>query len=157
MLFSKPPAGLAFESHETVDGGNGRIAVRRHTVCTDVGWMSGDRRYPGEPRFPDLAMLGRVETEVEREAAMAPLNGTFEQGDYRVVLVEVNPSQRVAGLSHLSEDSHGPSKLRSSPIKNCHYTVTQLDPDRTAYARARPEYLVMQGNATATLLWGLVA
>jgi predicted transposase YbfD/YdcC len=67
MLFSKPPAGLAFESHETVDGGNGRIAVRRHTVCTDVGWMSGDRRYPGEPRFPGLAMLGRVETEVERD------------------------------------------------------------------------------------------
>lgn len=29
--------------------------------------MSGDRRYPGEPRFPDLAMLGRIETEVERD------------------------------------------------------------------------------------------
>ena len=67
MLFEKPPPGLMFESHETVDGGNGRIAVRRHAICTDVGWMSGDRRYPGEPRFPDLAMLGRIETEVERD------------------------------------------------------------------------------------------
>lgn len=67
MLFEKPPPGLMFESHETVDGGNGRIAVRRYAICTDVGWMSGDRRYPGEPRFPDLAMLGRIETEVERD------------------------------------------------------------------------------------------
>jgi predicted transposase YbfD/YdcC len=67
MLFDKPPPGLRFDNHETVDGGNGRIAVRRHTVCADVSWMSGDRRYPGEPRFPDLAMLGRVQTEVERD------------------------------------------------------------------------------------------
>ncbi len=29
--------------------------------------MSGDRRYPGAPRFPDLAMIGRVDTEVERD------------------------------------------------------------------------------------------
>ena len=58
---------MVFENHENVDGGNGRIAFRRHTVCTDVDWMSGDRRYPGEPRSPDLAMLGRIETEVERD------------------------------------------------------------------------------------------
>jgi predicted transposase YbfD/YdcC len=67
MLFEKPPPGLEFESHETVDGCNGRLAVRRHTVCIDVDWMSGDRRYPGEPRFPDVAMVRRVETEVERD------------------------------------------------------------------------------------------
>jgi hypothetical protein len=28
--------------------------------------MTSDRRYPGEPRFPDLAMIGRIETEVEQ-------------------------------------------------------------------------------------------
>ena len=28
--------------------------------------MNSDRRYPGEPKFSDLAMIGRVETEVER-------------------------------------------------------------------------------------------
>lgn len=66
LLFDKPPAGTVFETHETVDGGNGRIATRRHQVCTDIGWMTSDRRYPGEARFPDLAMIGRVETEVER-------------------------------------------------------------------------------------------
>jgi hypothetical protein len=29
--------------------------------------MTSDRRYPGEPRFPGLAMIGRVESEVERD------------------------------------------------------------------------------------------
>jgi hypothetical protein len=29
--------------------------------------MRSDRRYPGEPRFPDLATIGRVESEVERD------------------------------------------------------------------------------------------
>jgi predicted transposase YbfD/YdcC len=66
MLFNSPPAGTVFEKHQTVDGGNGRIAIRRHTVCDDVGWMISARRYPGEAKFPGLAMIGRVETEVER-------------------------------------------------------------------------------------------
>jgi hypothetical protein len=28
--------------------------------------MTSDRHYPGEPVFPDLAMIGRIETEAER-------------------------------------------------------------------------------------------
>jgi predicted transposase YbfD/YdcC len=67
LLFAQPPPGLTFEMDETVDGCNGRIATRRHTVCHETGWMTSDRRYPGEPRFPDLAMIGRVETEIERD------------------------------------------------------------------------------------------
>lgn len=67
LLFDQPPPGLTFEKSETVDGCNGRIAIRRHTVCHEIGWMSSDRRYPGEPRFPGLAMIGRVESEVERD------------------------------------------------------------------------------------------
>jgi predicted transposase YbfD/YdcC len=49
-----------------VDLNGGRIETRRHTVCHQVDWLSSDRRYPGEPVFPDLAMIGRIETEVER-------------------------------------------------------------------------------------------
>ena len=67
MLFNEPPSGVAFETNQTVDGCHGRIAIRRHSVCRDVDWMNSDRRYPGEPKFPDLAMIGRVETEVERD------------------------------------------------------------------------------------------
>ena len=67
MLFNQPPSGLALETSVTVDGCNGRIATRRHTVCHEAAWLTSDRRYPGEPRFPDLAMIGRVESEVERD------------------------------------------------------------------------------------------
>jgi predicted transposase YbfD/YdcC len=66
QLFSEPPDDVAFETVETVDLTGGRIETRRHTVCHKVDWVTSDRHYPGEPVFPDLAMIGRIETEVER-------------------------------------------------------------------------------------------
>ena len=66
QLFDDPPDDLVFETHETADLTGGRIETRRHTVCHKVDWMTSDRHYPGEPVFPDLAMIGRIETEVER-------------------------------------------------------------------------------------------
>ena len=70
MLFEQPPEGTIFQTSRTVDGCHGRIAVRRHTVCYDVAWMTSDRRYPGEPIFPGLAMVGRIQTEVERDGGV---------------------------------------------------------------------------------------
>ena len=72
-LFNQPPDTVAFETNETVDLTGGRIETRRHTVCHEVAWLTSGRRYPGEPIFPDLAMIGRIETEVER-------NGKIECG-----------------------------------------------------------------------------
>ena len=66
QLFTDPPDDVTFETKETVDLTAGRIETRRHTVCHKVDWMTSDRHYPGEPVFPDLAMIGRIETEVER-------------------------------------------------------------------------------------------
>lgn len=66
QLFNDPANQALFETEETVELTGGRVETRRHTVCHKVDWMQSDRRYPGEPAFPDLAMLGRVETEVER-------------------------------------------------------------------------------------------
>lgn len=66
QLFNEPPDDVAFETVETVDLTGGRIETRRHTVCHKVDWVTSDRHYPGEPVFPDLAMIGRIETEVER-------------------------------------------------------------------------------------------
>jgi predicted transposase YbfD/YdcC len=66
QLFNDPPDNIKFETKETVDLTAGRIETRRHTVCHKVDWMTSDRHYPGEPVFPDLAMIGRIETEVER-------------------------------------------------------------------------------------------
>jgi len=65
-LFNDPANAALFETEETVELTGGRIETRRHTVCHKVDWMTSDRRYPGEPVFPDLAMIGRIETEVER-------------------------------------------------------------------------------------------
>ena len=66
QLFTHPPDDVTFETMETVDLTAGRIETRRHTVCHKVDWMTSDRHYPGEPAFPDLAMIGQIETEVER-------------------------------------------------------------------------------------------
>lgn len=63
-FFADPP--VALRSFQATDGGHGRIENRRHVVCHDVGWLFSDRRYPGEPRFPDLAMIAMVETITER-------------------------------------------------------------------------------------------
>ena len=60
------------KTDEVVDLTGGRIETRRHTVCHKVDRMTSDRHYPGEPVFPDLAMIGRIETTVER-------NGKIEQ------------------------------------------------------------------------------
>jgi len=65
-LFAAPPPSLAIQTHQTVDGEHGRIETRTHHVCHDVSWLFSDRRYPGEPAFPGLAMIGMVESQTER-------------------------------------------------------------------------------------------
>ena len=66
LFFDTAPAS-SFETHQTVDGDHGRIETRRHRVTRETGWLTADRRFPGEPRFPDLAALAMVEAEVERD------------------------------------------------------------------------------------------
>jgi len=75
------------DRHETTDGEHGRIEVRRHAVSRDVAWLAGDRRFPGEPRFPGLKAIAMVEAAVERNGtisherryylASAPLDARF--------------------------------------------------------------------------------
>src|SRR5690606_14947294 len=54
------------ERHETTDNDHGRLEIRRHAVCHDVAWLLSHRRFPGEWRFKDLAMLAMVERVTER-------------------------------------------------------------------------------------------
>jgi predicted transposase YbfD/YdcC len=65
--FFADPAATDLDIVETTDGEHGRIEIRRHTVCHEVDWLFSDRRYPDEPNFPHLAMIGMVETEVVRD------------------------------------------------------------------------------------------
>ena len=66
-LFFAGDPGETIESHDTTDGSHGRIEIRRHRVCHSVDWLTGSRRFQGEPRFPNLAMIAMVESEVERD------------------------------------------------------------------------------------------
>jgi predicted transposase YbfD/YdcC len=65
--FFADPVPKALQWHDTTGGNHGRIEIRRHAVCHDVGWLFSDRRYPGEVAFPHLTMVGMVKTEVERD------------------------------------------------------------------------------------------
>jgi predicted transposase YbfD/YdcC len=50
---------------ESTDADHGRIETRRHVVSDDVAWLRADRAAPGEPRFPGLKAIARVEARVE--------------------------------------------------------------------------------------------
>lgn len=65
LFFEREPK-QAFDAHSATNGDHGRIEVRRHLVSHDVSWLASDRRFPGEPRFPGLAVIGMVEAQVER-------------------------------------------------------------------------------------------
>jgi predicted transposase YbfD/YdcC len=70
-FFAAPPSDMIVDTHETTDGEHGRIELRRHAVCHDVAWLFSDRRYPGEPVFPGLAMIGLVESHTQRDGKTA--------------------------------------------------------------------------------------
>jgi predicted transposase YbfD/YdcC len=70
-FFDDPPADMLEPKHNTTDGDHGRVEQRRHVVCHKVDWLFSDRRYADEPRFPDLAMIGMVETCVGRNGTVA--------------------------------------------------------------------------------------
>lgn len=54
------------QAHTDTDKGHGRIETRRYHVSHEVEWLSGNRRYPDEPRFPGLAAIAMVEAIVEQ-------------------------------------------------------------------------------------------
>lgn len=47
------------------DKGHGRIEHRAVSVLRQVDWLDGDRRFPGEVRFPDARAIVRVEAQTE--------------------------------------------------------------------------------------------
>ena len=61
------PATTGLARVEAVDKDHGRIETRSTTVSHDVGWLTGDRRHPGEHRFAALTSLIRTTTQIERK------------------------------------------------------------------------------------------
>lgn len=62
FLLDAPADRLSIDT--TVGKDHGRVEERRVLVSTEVDWLDGDRRFPGEYRFPRLAAIARVETTV---------------------------------------------------------------------------------------------
>ncbi|CBS89728.1 ISAs1-like element ISAli14 family transposase [Azospirillum lipoferum] len=73
--FDDPEARIA--EHTAVDKGHGRIESRRYAVSQEVDWLSGDRRYPDEPRFPHLKTIALVESVVEKAGSVSTMRRLF--------------------------------------------------------------------------------
>src|SRR6516165_9129104 len=61
-FFQDAPSADTFTD---LDKGHGRIEERTVTVAREVEWLSGDRRFPGERRLPDVAAIIKVATRTE--------------------------------------------------------------------------------------------
>jgi predicted transposase YbfD/YdcC len=46
-----------------IDKGHGRIETRLVSVMRQVDWLNGDRRFPGELRFPDACAIVRIDQD----------------------------------------------------------------------------------------------
>ncbi|MGH8297453.1 MAG: ISAs1 family transposase, partial [Steroidobacteraceae bacterium] len=64
-FFAAPDARCG-KPFETIDADHGRIETRRHWISHEVDWLTTDRRFPGEPRFPGLKAIAMVEATIER-------------------------------------------------------------------------------------------
>lgn len=65
-FFDDPPQSMVETLPPVVENDHGRLERRKHAVCHDVAWLTSNRRYPHEPRFPHLAMIAMVESRTER-------------------------------------------------------------------------------------------
>jgi predicted transposase YbfD/YdcC len=69
LYFDKAPHDEV-EVPAEVEKAHGRIETRRHLVSRRIDWMSGKRRYPGEPRFKGLRTIAMIETSIERDGGV---------------------------------------------------------------------------------------
>jgi len=67
--FFDDPQSPAPDRCEDVDKGHGRIEVRNVAVSSQVDWLKGGRRFPGEYRLPDIAAIIMVEAAIHEKGA----------------------------------------------------------------------------------------
>jgi len=67
-FFADAPAHR-LDTDAEVDKGHGRVEERIVRVSADIDWLDGDRRFPGEYRFPKIAALASVEARVHEKAS----------------------------------------------------------------------------------------
>jgi len=52
---------------QSLDKAHGRLEIRTHTVSKAIDWIGSDRAFPGARRFPKLAIIGMIETQIEKK------------------------------------------------------------------------------------------
>jgi predicted transposase YbfD/YdcC len=58
-------AATRIDTFVDADKGHGRIEQRSVSIITEVDWLAGERRFPGELRLPKIATLIRVNSRAE--------------------------------------------------------------------------------------------
>lgn len=65
------PRTTGLETLVVSDKDHGRLETRTYWVSHEVDWLSGARRYPGEPRFAALQSLVKTTTRTERRGKLS--------------------------------------------------------------------------------------
>ena len=63
--FADPPE-QELEIAQSLDKAHGRLEIRTPKVSRSIGWVGSDRAFPGAKRFPKLAVIGMIETQIEK-------------------------------------------------------------------------------------------
>ena len=64
-VFAQAPKASLERTETEIDKGHGRIEQRTVTLAREVDWLSGDRRFPGDLRLPDVAAIIKVDSKAE--------------------------------------------------------------------------------------------
>ena len=98
--FFADPDTTGIETVCEVDKDHGRIETRTTSVCAEVGWVSGSRRHPGEPRFAGLRTLVRTTTRAESRGRVS------EQTRYFIASARLSPAEAARAVrSHWGIES----------------------------------------------------
>lgn len=65
-FFADAPA-QSLDADVEVEKRHGRVEERIVRASADIGWLDGDRRFPGEYHFPKIATLASVEARVHEK------------------------------------------------------------------------------------------
>jgi predicted transposase YbfD/YdcC len=95
------PATTGLATVEVTDKDHGRIEVRRCSVSHDTDWMTGDRRFPHEPRFPALKSLVKATTTTEWRGTVT------EETRYFISSARLTPQRAAEAIrTHWGIESH---------------------------------------------------
>jgi predicted transposase YbfD/YdcC len=86
------PRTTGLETLVVSDKDHGRLETRTYCISHEVGWLSGARRYPGEPRFAALKSLVKTTTRAERRGTLS------EETRYFIASAPLSPARAAQAI-----------------------------------------------------------